>query len=135
MPERFRPTSRRSSNSLATAADFSAAGLDVQLQIFQSGPVIAPAVVGGTLDVGAANTGSLAGALERGLPLKIFAPAAQVGPKTETDVIMVKADSPIKSAADVNGKTVAIVPRKPCTRAVLGLGRQERRRFKNRQAD
>jgi len=98
---------------------FSAAGLDVQIQTFQSGPVIAPAVVGGSLDVGAANTGSLAGAVERGLPLRIFAPSSQVGPNTSTDVIMVKADSPIKTAADVNGKTVAIVAMKTVQHALF----------------
>ena len=98
---------------------FKAAGLDVQIQIFQSGPVIAPAVVGGSLDVGAANTGSLAGAVERGLSLRIFAPSSQVGPNTSTDVIMVKDDSPIKSAADVNGKTVAIVAMKTVQHALF----------------
>jgi ABC-type nitrate/sulfonate/bicarbonate transport system substrate-binding protein len=44
---------------------FKNAGLDVEIQIMQSGPVIAPAVIGGSLDVGAANTGSLAGAVCR----------------------------------------------------------------------
>jgi len=98
---------------------FKNAGLDVQVQIMQSGPVIAPAVVGGSLDVGAANTGSLAGARERGLPLRIFAPASQVSAATSTDVIMVKADSPIKSAADINGKTVAIVAMKTVQHAMF----------------
>jgi NitT/TauT family transport system substrate-binding protein len=98
---------------------FKNAGLDVQVQIMQSGPVIAPAVVGGSLDVGAANTGSLAGARERGLPLRIFAPASQVSATTATDVIMVKADSPIKTAADVNGKTVAIVAMKTVQHALF----------------
>ncbi len=98
---------------------FKNAGLDVQVQIMQSGPVIAPAVIGGSLDVGAANTGSLAGARERGLPLRIFAPASQVSAATSTDVIMVKADSPIKSAADCNGKTVAIVAMKTVQHALF----------------
>ncbi len=98
---------------------FKNAGLDVQVQIMQSGPVIAPAVIGGSLDVGAANTGSLAGARERGLPLRIFAAASQVGPTTATDVIMVKADSPIKTAADINGKTVAIVAMKTVQHALF----------------
>lgn len=98
---------------------FKSAGLDVQIQIMQSGPVIAPAVIGGSLDVGAANTGSLAGAVERGLPLRIFAPASQVSASTSTDVIMVKDDSPIKTGADVNGKTVAIVAMKTVQHALF----------------
>ena len=35
---------------------FKDAGLDVEISLFQSGPVIAPAVIGGTLDVGAATS-------------------------------------------------------------------------------
>jgi NitT/TauT family transport system substrate-binding protein len=88
------------------------AGIDSQVQIMQAGPVIVPAVVGGSLDIGTANTGSLAGAVERGLPLKIFAPCSVVSPATMTDVIMVRKDSPIRSGADMNGKTVAIVAMK-----------------------
>ncbi len=98
---------------------FRTAGLDVDVQIMQSGPVIVPAVIGGSLDVGAANTGSLAGARLRGLPLRIFAPAATIVPATSTDVIMVKSDSPIKTAADVNGKTVAIVAMKTVQHAAF----------------
>jgi NitT/TauT family transport system substrate-binding protein len=98
---------------------FKTAGLDVDVQIMQSGPVIVPAVVGGSLDVGAANTGSLAGARERGLPLRIFAPASIVTPASSTDVIMVKADSPIKTPADINGKTVAIVAMKTVQHALF----------------
>ncbi len=98
---------------------FKNAGLDVQIQIMQSGPVIAPAVVGGSLDVGAANTGSLAGARERGLPLRIFAPAAQIVPSSSTDVIMVRADSPIKTGLEMNGKTVAIVAMKTVQHAAM----------------
>ncbi|HEY5348448.1 MAG TPA: hypothetical protein VIJ64_01915 [Candidatus Lustribacter sp.] len=37
--------------------NFKDAGIDVQISLFQSGPVIAPAVIGGTLDVGACATG------------------------------------------------------------------------------
>ena len=98
---------------------FKNAGLDVEIQIMQSGPVIAPAVVGGSLDVGAANTGSLAAARERGLPLRIFAPAAQIVPSSSTDVIMVRNDSPIRGGAEMNGKTVAIVAMKTVQHAAF----------------
>ena len=55
---------------------FRDAGLDVEIEVMQSGPAIAPAVIGGSLSVGAMNSGSLAGAHERGLPVLYFAPAA-----------------------------------------------------------
>jgi NitT/TauT family transport system substrate-binding protein len=100
---------------------FKDAGLDVQIQIMQSGPVIAPAVIGGTLDVGAANIASIAAARERGLLLKFFAPASIATPTTMTDPVMVRKDSPIKSAADLNGKIVAIVATKTMQDAAFRL--------------
>jgi NitT/TauT family transport system substrate-binding protein len=100
---------------------FKDAGLDVQIQIMQSGPVIAPAVIGGTLDVGAANIASIAAARERGLLLKFFAPASIATPTTMTDPVMVRKDSLIKSAADLNGKIVAIVATKTMQDAAFRL--------------
>jgi NitT/TauT family transport system substrate-binding protein len=100
---------------------FKDAGLDVEISLMQSGPVIAPAVIGGTLDVGAANIASIAAARERGLLLKFFAPASIATPTTLTDPVMVKKDSPIKSAADLNGKTVAIVAMKTMQDAAFRL--------------
>ena len=78
---------------------FKDAGLDVQISLMQSGPVIAPAVIGGTLDVGAANIASIAAARERGLPLKFFAPASIATPTTLTDPVMV-----MKRLADQDGR-------------------------------
>jgi NitT/TauT family transport system substrate-binding protein len=100
---------------------FKDAGLDVEISLMQSGPVIAPAVIGGTLDVGAANIASIAAARERGLLLKFFAPASIATPTTLTDPVMVKKDSPIKSGADLNGKTVAIVAMKTMQDAAFRL--------------
>jgi NitT/TauT family transport system substrate-binding protein len=100
---------------------FKDAGLDVQISLMQSGPVIAPAVIGGTLDVGAANIASIAAAHERGLPLKFFAPASIATPTTLTDPVMVMKNSPIKTAADLNGKTVAIVAMKTMQDAAFKL--------------
>jgi NitT/TauT family transport system substrate-binding protein len=74
----------------------------------QSGPIIANAVISGSLQVGASNIASLANARENGLLVKVFAPAGMASPKTMTDVLMVRPDSPIKTIADLNGKTVAI---------------------------
>jgi NitT/TauT family transport system substrate-binding protein len=100
---------------------FKDAGLDVQIQVMQSGPVIVPAVIGQTLDVGASNIASVAAARERGLPLKFFAPAAMATPQTTTDQIIVTKDSPIKTAADLNGKTIGIVAMKTMQDAAFRL--------------
>ena len=89
---------------------FSRAGLDVRLSVLQNGPTIAAAVIGATLDIGAGNVGSIASARLRGFPLCFIAPAAIGLPGDATpEVIMVRKDSPIKSAADLTGKTIGIV--------------------------
>lgn len=87
-------------------------GVDVAISIMNSGPVIANAVTGGSLDVGAMNSGSIAVARSRGIPLKFFAAAASGSPSLMTDVIMVRKDSPIRTGADFNDKTVGIVATK-----------------------
>jgi NitT/TauT family transport system substrate-binding protein len=87
---------------------FKAAGLNVQIQPMTSGPVIAQAVVGGSVDIGVANVATIAAARVRGLPLKFIAPAAIATPETKTDAVMVPKDSTIRSGADLNGKTVGI---------------------------
>ena len=100
---------------------FRDAGLDVDIQIMQSGPAIAPAVIGGSLNVGAMNSGSLAGAHLRGLPLMYFAPAATTPPSSLANAIIVKKDGPIRSGADLNGKTVGIVAVKTLEHACMLL--------------
>ncbi len=100
---------------------FKNAGLDVDVQVMQSGPSIAPAVLGGSLTVGAMNSGSLAAARERGLPLLYFAPVALLPPSTMVNVMMVRNDSPIRTGTDANGKTVGIVGVKTLEHAAMLL--------------
>jgi NitT/TauT family transport system substrate-binding protein len=88
---------------------FKSAGIDVVLTSLTSGPVVANAVAGGSLDVGAANVGSLCVARSRGVPFKIFAPAGIADEAATGDIIAVLKDSPIKTLAELNGKTVGIV--------------------------
>ena len=88
---------------------FKDAGVNVDIQPFQSGAVIVNAVVGGSLDVGVTNPATLAAARAKGLPLKFFAAAASAAPTSVTEAIVVRAGSPIKTAADMNGKTVAVI--------------------------
>jgi NitT/TauT family transport system substrate-binding protein len=88
---------------------FKKAGLDVQMQPMASGPVLAQAVAGGALDIGISNVATIGAARLRGLPFRFIAPAAVVVPAAkQTDIVMVRKDSPIKSGADMNGKTIAI---------------------------
>lgn len=98
---------------------FKAAGLDVQTSILNSGAIIATAVAGGSLDFGAVNVGSLASARLRGLPLRIVAPAALIPPGPSGDALLVTKSSPIRTAADLDGKTVAIVALKTIEHAAF----------------
>ena len=71
-------------------------------------PVTAAAVTGGALDIGVANVATIAVARTRGVPLKFLFPASIAGDGTLTDQIAVAKDSPIKTAADLNGKTIGV---------------------------
>ena len=87
---------------------FKDAGLDVRITPLNSGPTVAQAVVGGTLDIGVANVATIAQAHNRGVPFLVVAPGAVSTPTSMTNVIMVANDSPVRSAADLDGKTIAI---------------------------
>jgi NitT/TauT family transport system substrate-binding protein len=83
-------------------------GLDVDIQTMPSGPAIAAAVAGGALDVGVANVATVAQARLHGLPLRYIAPSSMAEPSTMTDIVLVAADSTIRTGADLNNKTIAI---------------------------
>jgi NitT/TauT family transport system substrate-binding protein len=87
---------------------FKKVGLDVQISAMASGPVTAAAVTGGALDIGVANVATIAVARTRGVPLKFLFPASIAGDGTLTDQIAVAKDSPVKTAADLNGKTIGV---------------------------
>ena len=89
---------------------FSAEGLDVSLESAQGGAAIVPGVVSGQFQFGFSNSVSLLLASSKGLPLKVVAPGdASTGvPGKDFGSVIVKADSPIKTAADLAGKTIAV---------------------------
>lgn len=86
---------------------FGQLGIDVQLQSFASGAALTSAVIGGAIDVGKSSMFALFAAHAHGVPLKIVAGAAQYSSQAPTSELIVATDSPIKSAADLEGKTVA----------------------------
>lgn len=89
---------------------FSDEGLEVSLETAQGGAAIVPAVVSGQYQFGFSNTTSLLLANSQGLPLNVV--AAGVGSTGEDGkdfgAVIVKADSPIKTAKDLAGKRVAV---------------------------
>jgi NitT/TauT family transport system substrate-binding protein len=82
-------------------------GLDVTVQVINSPGTAAAAVVGGTLTVSTLTTPGIAVAHDKGLPIKIIAPASIYNSATPTSGIIVLKNSPIKKASDLNGKTIA----------------------------
>ena len=83
-------------------------GLDASIQSISNGAAIIAAVMGDAVDIGNANVVSLAVAHKRGLALTIIAPAGMYSPASQTSALLVLRDSPIKTAADCNGKTFGV---------------------------
>jgi NitT/TauT family transport system substrate-binding protein len=93
---------------------FEKAGLTLDLQTFGGGDAVTQAMIGGALDIALTSLVSLTQAHQRGIPLFIIAPG---GLWIDQNVagLLVPADSPLKTARDVNGKVVA-------TASLLALG-------------
>jgi NitT/TauT family transport system substrate-binding protein len=87
---------------------FKKAGVNVELQIMDSGAAIAAAVASGALDVAQGNLVTLATAHERSLPFVVVAPAGLYSANDPTTSLVVAKSSPIKTAKDLENKTVAI---------------------------
>ena len=89
---------------------FSDRGLELTLENAQGGAAIVPAVVSGQFEFGFSNNTSLLLAQAQGLPLKIVAPGSSSTSEEGEDFagVVVPADSPIETAADLAGASVAI---------------------------
>lgn len=85
--------------------------------MFAGGAAVAAAVAGHSLDVGATNTGNFANSHPRGVPFMIFAPGGYYRTQAPTSVLVVGKNSPIATAKDLNGKTVAVTTVRDLTQA------------------
>ena len=82
-------------------------GLDVSLQDFSSnGPAMAAAVLGGSVDIGVSNVVSLVISHTKGIPLTMVAPTGLYSSTAPITSLMVPLRSPLKSARDLDGKTI-----------------------------
>jgi NitT/TauT family transport system substrate-binding protein len=84
--------------------------LTIQAQFAEGGAAIVPAVMSGDMEIGYSNTTSLVIARAKGLPLRIVANGAVAGTSAQdaADAAMVRGDSEIRTAEDLEGKTVAV---------------------------
>lgn len=83
--------------------------IDVTLELAEGGAAIVPAVVSGQYEFGFSNMVSLLLAHSQGLPVKVVSNGNNSTGVDGEDfaALMVKADSPIQTAADLEGRTVA----------------------------
>ena len=86
---------------------FAKAGLDVNVRAINNPGAAVAAVLGGTLAVSALTIPVIALARDKGLPIKIIAPASVYKSSRPTSGIVVLKDSTLKKASDLNGKTIA----------------------------
>lgn len=90
-----------------SAGLFAKAGIDVTVRRASSGAASAAAVIGGSADVGKSSILPLIAAHARGIKLVAIAPCALHRSSSPDAGILVAADSPLRSARDLDGKTVS----------------------------
>ncbi len=87
---------------------FRSGGIDTKVTIMTNTASLAAAVQGGTLEIGFGSVVPLAEARARGINFKVIWPASTyIGPPSP-NLIMVSKTSPVRKAADLNGKTFAV---------------------------
>jgi NitT/TauT family transport system substrate-binding protein len=88
---------------------FKQAGLDVTpTSVPGGGGPLTMAVVSGALDISISNTAAMAAAHARGLPLVLLFPGAVYSSNSPVSVLAVASDSPIRTAKNLTGKTIAL---------------------------
>jgi NitT/TauT family transport system substrate-binding protein len=87
---------------------FARAGVDVDIQFFTSGAPANVAMSGGAVDVAADDPLQLTNAINHGLPFQYFAGGLLHVATDPTTALCVAHDSPIKSAKDLEGTTIAV---------------------------
>lgn len=83
------------------------AGLNVDVIPASNGAAAQNAVIGGAYEMGKSSTYSLVLAYAKGLPISLIAPGAVWDPKVPFAALVVPDDSPIRTASDLDGKTIA----------------------------
>jgi NitT/TauT family transport system substrate-binding protein len=87
---------------------FRDAGLQVEVSVVPGGGLTTQAVIGGALDCGVTNSGSMSSAHVRGLPVYWLCPGGIYTPGSPIAHLVVAKNSPIGDAAGLSGKTVGV---------------------------
>jgi NitT/TauT family transport system substrate-binding protein len=83
------------------------AGLIADIQVLANGQNFIGGVTAGTFNLAPSTIPAIALARERGIMIKLVAPQAISSTQSPANLLMVTRDSPLKTARDLNGKTVA----------------------------
>ena len=100
-------------------AMFARAGLKIDLQTFTNYGTLQGALAGKVLDVGILDTLAAAVAVSKSIPFTIIAPSSLQIAKRPTMMLCVAKGSPIKSARELEGKTIGIASLGGSAEAVL----------------
>ena len=90
------------------AGIFPKLGLDISVTKMSSGSAGAAAVAGGTLNFAKGSVVAAAVAHARGIPFVLVAPSSLFSTDHPISGLLVRADSPIRTGKDLNGKTVGV---------------------------
>jgi len=86
---------------------FKSAGLDVSIDVLANGQNFIAGVVAGTYDLAPTTIPAIAIAREQGIMIKCVAPQGMYVSATPSALVLVLPDSPLHTARDLNGKTIA----------------------------
>lgn len=87
---------------------FRKAGLNVRFTLASTGSVVELAVIGGAVDIGFTNSMTLTNAVGKGIRLEAVAGADEYNSAAPDVRILTLPNSPIASAADLDGKTIGV---------------------------
>jgi len=97
------------------AGFFAKAGLDVEIVGMTTGAQISAAVAGGAIDIGMSNTVQLVNAMTHGAPFVIVGSGGLYSNAAPNSALVVAKDSLLRTARDLEGKTVAVTALKDLT--------------------
>lgn len=83
-------------------------GLTVEVDSMASGAATLPALIGGSGEIGAGSLFPMFAAHARGLPIKLVSPASLYLSEHADSLLLVRADSPIRTARDLYGKIIGV---------------------------
>ncbi|MBI3091956.1 MAG: ABC transporter substrate-binding protein [Candidatus Tectomicrobia bacterium] len=86
---------------------FKDAGIEPKLVTMATGGAVVPALIAGSLQFGVHGTTAIISAHANGFPVDILSDSSLYGPDTPIAAILVRQDSPLKNAADLEGKVIS----------------------------